>query len=336
MQKQDFVKKGSGKKTQMKLDNLLDDEALVGDQDKAVLNSNNDQDYLMCRLCERNRPIFLTDDDKMIMRQPESSLVPFLKSLKNDYLNNRQYLKFLKINSNFIQFCQCSDWMVHSYCGTAFVLRRQQIYCKQCLGYYHLFVQSDRIFSAQYLNSILHLFVYFVIIGGITYGLWCLDLFLKWNYIKENQILDDGKIDYINNIDVDDVANILKSKIDFNKTFQSQFTIIENEYSTQLIPIFIAIGVMMIWCFYLRFSIANIIRNKARWVEVLDSQNPSYRITRKEAKANLFEINNLTNRQKLYDSMFDRIWYIKRENQYAEGIYDELNSLELADKSMQL
>lgn len=82
-----------------------------------------------------------------------------------------------------------------------------------------MFVQSDRIFSAQYLNSILHLFVYFVIIGGITYGLWCLDLFLKWNYIKENQILDDGKIDYINNIDVDDVANILKSKIDFNKTF---------------------------------------------------------------------------------------------------------------------
>lgn len=93
-------------------------------------------------------------------------------------------------------------------------------------------------------------------------------------------------------------------------------------------PIIAAIGVMMVWCFYLRFSIANLNRNKARWVEVLDSVDPAKYITRKEAKANLSEISYLTNRQKLYDSMFDRIWYIKRENQYAQGIYEELSTLE--------
>lgn len=92
-----------------------------------------------------------------------------------------------------------------------------------------------------------------------------------------------------------------------------------------------AIGVMMIWCFYLRFSIASINRNKARWVEVLDSVDPPTKITRKEAKANLFEVSNLTNRQKMYDSMFDRIWYSKRENQYAQGIVEELNTLEQHD-----
>lgn len=57
-----------------------------------------------------------------------------------------------------------------------------------------------------------------------------------------------------------------------------------------------AILVIMIWCFYLRFSIASANRNKARWVEILDSVNPQTEITRKQAKANLYEISSLTNR----------------------------------------
>lgn len=73
--------------------------------------------------------------------------------------------------------------MVHSYCATAYVLRNQRIYCNTCYGYYHLFVQSDRIFSAQYLNSLLHLFSFYVMIVGAAYGLWCLDLYLKFDFM---------------------------------------------------------------------------------------------------------------------------------------------------------
>ena len=36
----------------------------------------------ICILCQRQRPIFLVDNDDMILRLPERFLPPFLKSLK--------------------------------------------------------------------------------------------------------------------------------------------------------------------------------------------------------------------------------------------------------------
>lgn len=77
----------------------------------------------ICYLCERPRPIFLVDSDDMILRLPERFLPPFLKNLKQDFLRKKQYLKFMKISSKFIQGCSCPDKFAHSYCSTAFVLR---------------------------------------------------------------------------------------------------------------------------------------------------------------------------------------------------------------------
>jgi hypothetical protein len=55
-----------------------------------------------CQMCLRQRPIFLVESDDMILRLPERFLPPFLKSLKLDFLNKRQYLKYLRINSKVI------------------------------------------------------------------------------------------------------------------------------------------------------------------------------------------------------------------------------------------
>ena len=84
--------------------NLKFDQNHIDEYDQAiVVNKNDDEEkQLLCKLCERNLPVFLTRDDNQILRMPESSLVPFLKNLKNDYLKNRAYLKFLKVNSKFI------------------------------------------------------------------------------------------------------------------------------------------------------------------------------------------------------------------------------------------
>ena len=63
----------------------------------------------ICDLCARHRPIFVVDTDDMIKRMPERHLSPLLKSLKNDYINKRTYLKFLRIHSRFIYPCKCEN-----------------------------------------------------------------------------------------------------------------------------------------------------------------------------------------------------------------------------------
>lgn len=78
-----------------------------------------DQMEKICDLCQRPRPIFVVDTDDMIKRLPERFLSPLLKSLKKDFNNKRQYLKFLRINAKYIKACNCEDKSLHAYCVTA-------------------------------------------------------------------------------------------------------------------------------------------------------------------------------------------------------------------------
>lgn len=111
----------------------------------------------MCILCQRERPIFMVDSDLTILQLPERTLPPFLKSLKDDFINKRSYLKFLRISSKNIKVCECVHKTCHAYCATAFVLRSQKIYCKDCFGYFHLYVYNERIFSHEYIWGIVRL-----------------------------------------------------------------------------------------------------------------------------------------------------------------------------------
>lgn len=51
-----------------------------------------------------------------------------------------------------------------------------------------------------------------------------------------------------------------------------------------MVPLFIVLIVIMIWCFYLRFVMAFIKRKRLLWVEVQDHTNSEYSITRNVAK----------------------------------------------------
>ena len=142
-----------------------------------VMKSGDQGDQ--CFMCQRSRPIFLVDSDDMILRLPERFLPPFLKQLKQDFLNKRQYLKFLRISSKFIQVCGCQHKVSHAYCATASVLRTQKIYCKDCFSYYPLYVKSERVFSSEYVGGMARLTSLCTVIIGAIYGIYEIDRYLK-------------------------------------------------------------------------------------------------------------------------------------------------------------
>lgn len=114
-----------------------------------------------------------------VLRIPDRTLCQFLRNLKQDFLNKRQYLKFIKITSKFIQICKCSQKICHSYCATAHVLRNQRIYCIDCFHYFRLYVRSERIFSTFYTSRVIRMLVLFIFNAVIIYGVYELDRYLK-------------------------------------------------------------------------------------------------------------------------------------------------------------
>jgi len=95
------------------------------------------------------------------------------------------YLKFIKVSSKFIQICDCSHKMCHTYCVTAFVLRKQQIYCQDCLHFYRLYVRSERIFSVMYTSRLVNIVALFMFYGLAIWGLYEIDYYLKRSTVKD-------------------------------------------------------------------------------------------------------------------------------------------------------
>lgn len=72
-----------------------------------MLNMLEEENDGNCTLCERVIPVFVVGDDNVIMRLREKYLPPFLKRLKQAYVENERYLKYLRINSKLIRACNC-------------------------------------------------------------------------------------------------------------------------------------------------------------------------------------------------------------------------------------
>ena len=123
----------------------------------------------------------------MIKRLPERYLSPLLKSLKKDFNNKRQYLKFLRINAKYINPCNCEDKLHHAYCVTAQVVRTQKIYCKDCGAYYHLYVKSEKLCSSQLFSVIGRYICLFILLIAFAQCTLLLDSFLKQNHRDADQ-----------------------------------------------------------------------------------------------------------------------------------------------------
>ena len=60
----------------------------------------------------RERPFFFVDNDYELFSKHglhDLKSEEFLKVLMNDYKNNKEYFKFLRIKSHFIGLCNCIE-----------------------------------------------------------------------------------------------------------------------------------------------------------------------------------------------------------------------------------
>lgn len=198
----------------------------------------------------------------MILRMPERFLPLFLKQLKQDYINKRAYLKYLRVSSKFIKCCQCNIKQCHSYCITAFVLRSQKIFCKDCNGYFQLHVRQERIFSTEYLGGLMKISIPSIIFGVLIYLVYLLDKKLKNDqYIK----------DETNNMNLNDTSSAYITE--FQRRCKDRICI-NNDYV--LFPMTFVLVVIMIWCFYLKVVINFMRRKRLLWVEVQDCVSQEY------------------------------------------------------------
>ena len=87
-----------------------------------------------------------------------------------------------------------------------------------------------------------------------------------------------------------------------------------------MFPLTVVIASIMAWCFYFRFVKAMQSRRKLIYVEVLDKENPDFKISRIQAKKNLRLVCETTTNVRNYNYLFDKYWYRKRERQYIDAI----------------
>lgn len=205
--------------------------------------------------------------------------------------------------------CACAHKTCHAYCASAFVLRSQKIYCKDCFSYFHLYVKSERIFSSEYIGGIIRLMVIFVALLGFIYGIFEIDRYLK------NQ-------DYIKN-KVAELQQEGGSISEINKLLSNENKTVYIDNSFVILPLIFVLLIIMAWCFYLRFVMAFMKRKRLVWVEVQDYNNSEYSISRNEAKQNLHLVGEVTQKLKSYNYLFDKYWYRQREFQYIDGIQQE-------------
>ena len=106
-------------------------------------------------------------------------------NLKQDFLKKLSYLKFIRISSKFINICACSHKVCHSYCITAFVLRKQQIYCMDCLNYYRLYVCNEQLFTGLKQTNMLSVLMLMIFWGLVCVGVLMIDRYMKIEAITD-------------------------------------------------------------------------------------------------------------------------------------------------------
>lgn len=85
----------------------------------------------------------------------------------------------------------------------------------------------------------------------------------------------------------------------------------------------IVLAIIMFWCFYLRFIVAFLKRNKLLWVEVQDCITNEFSITRIEAKKNLNMVYDTDQKVHTHNNLFDMYWY-----QYRAASYEDTLTIE--------
>ena len=61
----------------------------------------------VCRLCEREQPLYVYQQQEILKRTPERSLTELLLKMKQDVKEKLMYLKYLRVSGKFCEPCDC-------------------------------------------------------------------------------------------------------------------------------------------------------------------------------------------------------------------------------------
>ena len=73
-------------------------------------------DTKVCRLCDREQPLYVYQQQEILKRIPERSLTELLLKMKQHVRERVMYLKYLRVSGKFCEPCDCKNISVHRYC----------------------------------------------------------------------------------------------------------------------------------------------------------------------------------------------------------------------------
>ena len=76
----------------------------------------------ICRLCNRESPLYFYQQQDIIKRIPERSMTKLLLQMKADLTAKQEYLNFIRVSANWCSPCDCPGKKVHKYCQTAQII----------------------------------------------------------------------------------------------------------------------------------------------------------------------------------------------------------------------
>lgn len=275
--------------------------------------SDQNQDYSdvehlvekVCTLCQRPIPVFFFKNEEQVKRLPERSLTPLLLLLKDDMQKKAAFLKYLKVSTKFIEACSCVDPQ-HSYCLSAQVTRSKKIFCHTCKDPYKYFIKEEKICNTKLLKLIATYIVVFVVAMLCTSGLMIIDGYMKFRHVKENPDQIRQVVEQSNTIINPEGVDVGDATIE---TFEFWLAIRWN----LLIPISIIILIILLWCFYFTYQDEIALRQRIVYLEV---RPKSQEIQRIQSKQNLNVIIESNSRRKNNNSLFDKLWYTKRQEAF--------------------
>lgn len=192
------------------------------------------------------------------------------------------------MKSIFVQSCACHDRFFHSYCATANIIRSKQIYCPECLQYYHLFIQREKMLTSHNFAQLLKYIFFFILLIVFAIGFNILD-----TYIKE--------------------------------VTSGTFTTLSVNLTPQAVSIILVLLAIFAWCLSIFFIKTLTSQNKVTSVEVVSYDDDDFGITRFQSKYNMnlvLEQCNM-NRGENDGSQFDQRWFTQRSIQYVKSIIEE-------------
>ena len=152
---------------------------------------------------------------------------------------------------------------------TASIIHKKRIYCEKCGNYFKLFVKQEKLCSGQLLTLICNYVAVLVFTFGCILGILIFDSYLKTLHAKVEPELTES-------IHKDNKKREkgLLGRLSMNPDYSLPFNIRKSVAWTNLIPLFLVLLVLILWCFFFHLNRVIMTRKKLIYVEVRAFDDP--------------------------------------------------------------